>query len=104
MYIVLKVIAETNKELIASDIAKILDVSIARVTVALKTLEERKLIVKEKSKIDKRKTIVFLTDLGYQTLENKYQKLIELVEKSLEKLTIEECEQLLNIYKKLQVE
>lgn len=101
IYIVLKIIANMNKEVIASDIADALGVSIARITVALKTLESKKLIVKTKSLKDKRKTIVSITDLGYKELRERNKKLISIVHSLLNKLTIEESEQLLNISKKI---
>lgn len=101
LYIILKVIAEINEEVSAIDIANTLNISIARVTVALKKLEEKKLITREKSTLDKRVTIVKLTKLGFVKLEEKKQSLLELINKTLDKLSNEECEQLLNIYQKI---
>lgn len=101
LYIILKVIAEINEEVSAIDISNVLNISIARVTVALKKLEEKGLITREKSTSDKRVTIVKLTKLGFVKLEEKKQSLLELINQTLDKLTLEECVQLLNIYQKI---
>lgn len=101
IYVILKVIDSAKNEISSSDIANQLDISLARVTMALNKLEEKGLIKKNKDKDDKRKTIVCLTDLGKIKLEEKEQNLASLIEKALENLSIEECEQLLNIYKKI---
>ncbi len=101
LYIILKVISELPGEVSAKDIAEKLNISIARATVALKSLEEKNLIIREKSLTDKRKTVVNLTIQGANKLKEKKELLIKLINKALENLTIEECEQLLNIYYKI---
>lgn len=101
LYIILKVISELPEEVSAKDIAEKLNISIARATVALKNLEEKNLVIREKSLTDKRKTVVNLTIQGVNKLKEKKELLIKLINKALENLTIEECEQLLNIYYKI---
>lgn len=101
LYIILKVISELNNEVSAIDIAEALSISIARVTVALKKLEEKKYITRQKSSKDKRITVVNITELGFMKLQEKQNSLLKLINKTLDKLTIEECVQLLNIYQKI---
>lgn len=101
LYIILKVISELQGEVSAKYIAEKLNISIARATVALKSLEEKNLIIREKSLTDKRKTVVNLTIQGANKLKEKKELLIKLINNALENLTIEECEQLLNIYYKI---
>lgn len=100
LYVILRLIDKSEKEIVAGDIAQKLNVSTARVAVALKTLEEKKWIKKYKSKTDARKTVVKLTPLGENILRERMNYLSELVEQFLNKLTEEEIYQLLNIIDK----
>lgn len=100
LYVILRLIDKSKEEVVAGDIAQRLNVSTARVAVALRTLEDKKWIKKHKSKTDARKTIVMLTDLGKNVLRERMDYLSELVEKFLNKLTEEEILELLNIIKK----
>lgn len=100
LYYILRLIDKSDKEVVAGDIASRLNVSTARIAVALKTLEDKKWITKHKSNSDARKTIVILTNLGKSVLRGRMNYLSELVEKFLNKLTEEEIHQLLNIINK----
>jgi DNA-binding MarR family transcriptional regulator len=100
LYVILRLIDKSKEEVVAGDIAQRLNVSTARVAVALRTLEDKKWIKKHKSKTDARKTIVMLTELGKNVLRERMDYLSELVEKFLNKLTEEEILELLNIIKK----
>ena len=100
LFVILRVIEVSEKEVTAGDIASALKVSTARVAVALNTLEAKKWIKKHKSYLDARKTIVELTDLGKEVLETKKLKVVNMVSNFLDKLTIEETNQLLHIIKK----
>ena len=100
LYVILRLIDSSKEEVIAGDIAYQLKISTARVAVALRTLEDKKWIIRHKSKIDARKTIVELTELGKSVLRERMRYLTELVEKFLGKLTEEEISQLLNIINK----
>lgn len=101
LYVILKVIRNNNGEVIAGDIASELNISTARVAVALKTLEKKKYIVKHKGKDDARKTVVSLTKLGSEVLENREKEIIDLIEKLLSNLSDNEIEQLINIIDKV---
>jgi DNA-binding MarR family transcriptional regulator len=100
LYVILKLIYDSKEEVVAGDLSTKLNVSTARMAVALKTLEKKKWIKKHKSTTDARKTIVELTDTGIIALQRRLDKLIEIVEKFLDKLTENETIQLLNIIQK----
>lgn len=100
IYHILKVINDSDKEIVAGDISKTLDISTARVAVALDNLEKKKFIKREKSTLDARRTIVRITDLGIQKLKQKEQSLIEKLVKFLEQLSTKDSKLLLNIISK----
>jgi DNA-binding MarR family transcriptional regulator len=100
LYVILRMINISEKEIVAGDIANTLGVSTARVAVALATLERKKWIKKHKSVLDARKTVVELTDLGKSILKEREEELKEIIILYLNKLTDEEVMQLLNIIKK----
>jgi DNA-binding MarR family transcriptional regulator len=100
LYVILRMINISEKEIVAGDIANTLGISTARVAVALATLERKKWIKKHKSVLDARKTVVELTDLGKSILKEREEELKEIIILYLNKLTDEEVMQLLNIIKK----
>lgn len=100
LYVILRIINISEEEVVAGDISNALSVSTARVAVALSTLERKKWIKKHKSKVDARKTVVELTDLGKSILKEREEELKDIITSFLEKLTEEEVLQLLNILKK----
>lgn len=100
LYVILRMINISEKEIVAGDIANTLGISTARVAVALATLERKKWIKKHKSVLDARKTVVELTDLGKSILKEREEELKEIIVLYLNKLTDEEVMQLLNIIKK----
>lgn len=101
LYVILKVIKEQNGEVIAGDISNKLNISTARVAVALKTLERKKYITKYKSLNDLRKTVVSLTPLGKEVLKTREDEINSLIEALLKDLTDEEIEQLIKIINKI---
>lgn len=100
LYVILRMINISEKEVVAGDISNTLGVSTARVAVALATLERKKWIKKHKSVLDARKTVVELTDLGRSILKEREEELKEIIVLYLDKLTDEEVIQFLNIIKK----
>ncbi len=101
LFVILKVINSQHNEVIAGDISKKLNISTARVAVALNTLEKKQYIIKRKSDNDLRKTVVELTPLGEAALLEREKKIQEVIESILECLNIEEQQQLFNILKKI---
>lgn len=100
LYVILRIIDISETEVVAGDISNKLGISTARVAVALATLERKKWIKKHKSKVDARKTVVELTDLGKEMLIARGHELVEIIKMFLDKLKDEEVLQLMNIVKK----
>ena len=101
MYLILRFINDSKDELIAEDIKNSLSISSARVSMVLALLMKKKYIKKEKSKIDKRKTIIMITESGKNALEIKERNIIECIENRLECLTLEESNKLLDLIVKM---
>lgn len=101
LFVILKVIKHYPGEVIAGDISAKLNISTARVAVALNTLESKGYVVKHKGNSDKRKTVVELTTLGNEVLEARENKVQSFIDNILGCLTIEERKQLINILKKI---
>lgn len=101
LYVILKVIKNQNGEVIAGDISSKLNISTARVAVALNTLSRKKYITKYKSLTDLRKTVVSLTPLGKEALERREDEINSLIESLLINLSDEEIEQLIKIINKI---
>lgn len=100
LYVILRIIDKSETEVVAGDISNALNVSTARIAVALATLEAKKWVKKHKSALDARKTVVELTPLGCEVLRIQEEKLIVIIKSYLDKLNDEEVMQLLNIIKK----
>lgn len=100
LYVILRIIDKAETEVVAGDISNALNVSTARIAVALATLEAKKWINKHKSTLDARKTVVELTPLGREVLRHQEEKLVLIIKSYLDKLNDEEVMQLLNIIKK----
>lgn len=101
LYLILKVIRDHSGEIIAGDIASELNISTARVAVALNTLERKKYVKKHKSKNDRRKTVVELTETGLKVLSIRETKLLILFNSILESLDEEEINKLISIIYKI---
>ncbi len=100
LYVILRVIDKSETEVVAGDLSKALNVSTARMAVALSTLDAKKWIKKHKSNSDARKTVVQLTDLGRIKLKEREEQLVQIISEFLEKLDDSEVNQLFNIIKK----
>lgn len=101
LFVILKVIRNRSGEIIAGDISNELNISTARVAVALKTLEEKKYIIKSKGTDDGRKTIVKITNDGLIVLEKRENEIKDLIKGILNILTEDEIKQLINILWKI---
>ena len=101
MYTILKFIHEADKDVLAGDISKSLNISTARVAVALTSLKKRNFIEKIKSNDDARKTIVKITDIGKTALEERQNKIIKNITDLLNKLSNRDSKILLEIITKL---
>lgn len=101
MYVVLKILDEQKKELSAGDISEILEVTTARTAVILSTLCKKGLIIKTKSKLDARKTIVKITDMGLLVLKERKQKIFDTIKKIMSRLNDDDIENFCTIMQKL---
>lgn len=90
-----------NQEIICGDIAKYLNISTARVAVALKSLQNKGLIKKYHPIDDKRKIVVTITQKGIDYLKEKSKDKLLFIEKKLDKLTLEESIEFKRIFNKL---
>lgn len=86
MYYVLKILADAKSELSAGNISETFGVSTARTAVILNTLEKKGYIVKSKSKVDARKTIVKLTKSGETILNERKKIILNFIDEFLQKL------------------
>lgn len=79
----LKKAKDKNKEITAGDISKRFNISTARVAALLKDLEEKKYVVRNKSKNDLRVTIVELTLKGEDEALKIKNRLTDFISKSI---------------------
>lgn len=79
----LKKAKDKNKEITAGDISKRFNISTARVAALLKDLEEKKYVVRNKSKNDLRVTIVELTLKGEEEALKIKNRLTDFISKSI---------------------
>lgn len=86
MYYVLKILADAKSELSAGNISETFGVSTARTAVILNTLEKKGYIIKSKSKLDARKTIVRLTKSGETALNERKEIILSFIDEFLQKL------------------
>lgn len=90
MYFVLRILQDNKNELLAGDISSFFGVSTARTAVVLKTLSRKGYVKTFKSILDRRKTIVRITEKGIAVLNARTSKIIEKINEPLSKLSEEE--------------
>lgn len=91
----------SNKNIIAKNLADELDCSTARIAVLLNRLERKKLIEKKTASNDKRKTIVSLTETGFNLYNKKQLIFKEYLERILATIGSDELEAFLNTLNKI---
>ena len=99
--VLLKILDKSTSPLTAGELASKLNVSTARIAVAITKLSSLGLIQKTKSINDARQTLVELTPLGKTKLRQKENDLLQLLADFLEKLNDTEVSSLLSIIKKI---
>ena len=90
-----------EKEIIAGDIAKKLDVSTARVAKILSKLTLKEFVYTYPLESDKRKTIVCLTEKGKCHTQSKRKEFDENIGKLIDKIGIDDMETFVNISEKI---
>lgn len=99
--VLLKILYTENRPLTAGELSTKLNVSTARIAVAITKLSELGWISKTKSSIDARQTLVELTPLGKDKLCERENELLQLVCEFLQKLTDDEISSLISIIQKI---
>ncbi len=98
---ILVMLEDPDKEIIAGDIAKKMNVSTARVAALLKNMEKNELIIRENSSEDARKTVVRITERGLERLKNKREQLLERTMLLLERVGKKDLEEFIRISRKI---
>ena len=98
---VLKLLCDSTEEVTPKDIEDKLNITSARTARVLNQLTEKNYISRIKSKIDKRKTIVVLTEEGKKTALHHRQMFISYIDLMLKDITDEEKEVFIEILKKM---
>lgn len=86
----------------SSELAENLDVSLPRIASILNSLESKKLIEKMIDSVDKRKTIIHITEVGKELVLSKKNEAINKITKIMEKLDEEDVNQYIRISKKIE--
>lgn len=100
-YVILRIVQESETDVTAGELAKLMHVSTARIARALNTLEEKNYIRRESHEGDARKVIIRLTKQGERALDERNEVVRETVKPMLENLTEEEITTLFSLLQKL---
>lgn len=100
-YVILRILRDSETDVLPGDIAKKMDISTARVAAALNSLSRKGYIKRAPSDSDGRKTVVKITPSGLQALSEREEIVYSLIEAFLKKLTEEEARAFLSLVKKL---
>lgn len=101
MYVILRILKESEKAVVPGELARRMNVSTARIARALKTLEKKNYIRRESEKNDARKVIVLLTHDGEKALEERKAIVDAMIESLLKNLTEEETRTGFRLLKKM---
>lgn len=85
----------------SSKLATNLNVSLPRVVSLLNSLEGKKLIKKITDEKDKRKTVIYITDIGRKLVLNKKKEAIDTITKIIERLDEEDINQYIRLVNKI---
>lgn len=99
--VLLKILDESSSPLTAGELSTKLNVSTARIAVAITKLSSLGLISKTKSSSDARQTLVELTPLGEIKLRQREAELLQLLAGFLQKLNDTEIASIFSIIKKI---
>lgn len=101
IFVLLKCLAESEKEVCAGDINKAFNVSTARVATVLKKLVKRGLIETTTAKEDRRKVIVKITDLGRKAVEQGENEARNVMKILIREVGEEEMDEFIRIFIKV---
>ncbi len=101
MYVILRIIRDSDCPVGTCDVAKQMNVSTARVATALNTLQNKGFVVRSCSEKDARKVDLRLTAEGEQALSQRENTIFQTVAPMFEKLTDKEKTDFFEILHKL---
>lgn len=101
MYVILRILRDSESEVIPSDIAKKMDISTARVAAALNTLSRKNYIQRIPAANGGRRVIVEITPEGRQALAQREIKVNAVITDFFKRLSEDEIQSLISIVKKL---
>ncbi len=101
MYVVLRIIRDSEQSVGTCEVARQMHVSTARVATALNTLENKGFVVRSCWENDARKVQLQLTEEGEQALAQREAQISQTVSQLLGKLTEEEAESFFCVLNKL---
>lgn len=100
MFLILRILNDSEGEVVAGDLAKCACVSTARIATALNTLEKKGYVTREKSAEDARKVVIHMTNEGREVLRERLEVINSVVIPMFEKLTEDEIETMMALLKK----
>ena len=86
----------------SSELAENLAVSLPRIASILNSLESKKLVEKTTDNVDKRETVVHITEVGKELVLSKKREAINKITRIMEKLDEEDINQYIRISKKIE--
>lgn len=101
MGFVLLMLENSDREIVAGDIAEGMNVSTARVAALLKKMEQNGLITRENSSSDARRTVVKITPKGRETVLEKRAEFLKKTELLIEKVGMKDLEEFIRISRKI---
>lgn len=101
IYVILRILSDSDAEIVSADLAKLLNVSTARIATALNTLERKGYLERTPSSRDGRKVVIMITPLGTEALAAREEEVNGFVGLLFAKLTEEEQETFFALLKKL---
>lgn len=101
MFVMLRILHESDGKVVAGDLAKLMNVSTARIASALNTLEKKNYIKRESEVNDARKVVIVLTEQGVIALEERKKNVQQMIAPMFENLTDTEIITLFSLLKKL---
>ena len=101
MGFVLLMLENSDREIVAGDIAEGMNVSTARVAALLKKMEQNGLITRENSSSDARRTVVKITPKGRETILEKRAEFLKKTELLIEKVGMKDLEEFIRISRKI---
>ena len=92
---------EARREVISGDLARELNVSTARIAALLRKMEKSRLIIRYRSAVDARQTVVEMTEEGNLYVNTMKEQMLQKMELLIEKVGKEDIEEFIRISHKI---